>query len=43
MTQKNLDQLISIVREGGFSNADGFHVRDAFKQFFMNEGAVSFQ
>lgn len=38
-----INNMISIVREGGFSNADGFHVRDAFKQFFMNERAVSFQ
>lgn len=35
--------MIPIVREGGFSNADGFKVRDTFKEFFMNEGAVSFQ
>ncbi|KAF0764503.1 protein ANTAGONIST OF LIKE HETEROCHROMATIN PROTEIN 1-like [Aphis craccivora] len=39
---RTINNMISIVREGGF-NADGFHVRDAFKQFFMNEGAVSFQ
>lgn len=38
-----INNMTSIVREGGFLNADGFLVRDTFKQFFMNEGAVSFQ
>lgn len=32
-----------ISRSGGFSNAEGFDVREAFKLFFNNEGAVSWQ
>lgn len=35
------NNMIPIAREGGFINADGFVVRDSFKDFFNNEGAVS--
>lgn len=37
------NNMIRITRGGGFANADGFAVRDAFKDFFNNEGAVSWQ
>lgn len=34
--------MMPIVREGGFFNAEGFHVRDTLKHYFINEGTVSF-
>ncbi|XP_022165416.1 uncharacterized protein LOC111030301, partial [Myzus persicae] len=37
------DNIISFSRSGGFSNAEGFGVRETFKSFFNNEGAVSWQ
>lgn len=38
-----IDNIISFSRSGGFSNAEGFSVRETFKSFFNNEGAVSWQ
>lgn len=36
------DNIISFSRSGGFSNVDGlFDVRETFKSFFNNGGAVS--
>lgn len=35
------NNIISFSRFGGFSNAEGFGVRETFKSFFNNEGAVS--
>lgn len=37
------NNMIQIARGGGFANADGFAVRDAYKDFFNHEGAVSWQ
>lgn len=37
------NNIISFSRSGGFSNAEGFGVRDTFKSFFNNEGVVSWQ
>lgn len=37
------NNIIPIARGGGFANAEGFDVREAFKEFFCNEGAVSWQ
>lgn len=37
------DNIISFSRSGGFSNAEGFGVRETFKSFFNNEGAVLWQ
>lgn len=41
MVLKN--NIIPITRDGGFLNAEGFSVRDSFKDFFNNEGSVSWQ
>lgn len=35
------NNIIPITRGGGFANAEGLDVREAFKEFFCNEGAVS--
>lgn len=32
-----------LINEGGFANAEGFTVRDSFKEYFNNEGAVPWQ
>ncbi|KAL4082834.1 hypothetical protein QTP88_029490 [Uroleucon formosanum] len=37
------NNIIPIARGGGFANAEGFDVREVFKEFFCNEGAVSWQ
>lgn len=38
-----INNIIPIARGGGFANAEGFDVREAYKDFFNNEGAVSWQ
>jgi len=38
-----INNIIPIGRRGGFANAEGFDVREAYKDFFNNEGAVSWQ
>lgn len=35
-----INNKISISRRGGFSSIEGFEVRDLYKEFFNNEGAV---
>lgn len=35
--------IIPIARGGGFGNAEGFSIRDIYKDFFNNEGTVSWQ
>jgi len=37
------NNMIQIARGGGFTNAEGFAVRDSYKDFFNHEGAVSWQ
>lgn len=37
------DNLIPLRRVGGFANADGFAIRDAFASYFKNEGSVTWQ
>jgi len=37
------NNMIQIARGGGFANADGFAVRDAYKDLFNHEGAISCQ
>jgi len=38
-----VNNIFSIARAGGYANSEGFMVRDQFKEFFNNEGAVSWQ
>jgi len=38
-----INNMISIYRRGGFSSIEGFEVRDLYKEFFNNEGAISWQ
>ncbi|KAL4111794.1 hypothetical protein QTP88_015681 [Uroleucon formosanum] len=38
-----INNIIPIARGGDFANAEGFDVREAYKDFFNNEGAVSWQ
>lgn len=42
-TTPGINNLIPIKRGGGFTNEEGFLVRDTFKDFFNNEGSVSWQ
>lgn len=35
--------LAEIRRTGGFANQEGFHIREAFTNFFSEEGAVDWQ
>ncbi|XP_050063324.1 uncharacterized protein LOC126552659 [Aphis gossypii] len=42
-TTFQINNLLPITRGGGFTNAEGFLVRDYFKDFFNNEGSVSWQ
>lgn len=35
--------MIPVSRRGEFSSIEGFEVRDLYKKFFNNEGAVSWQ
>jgi len=35
-----IDNLMPLSRRGGFSNIEGFEVRNLFKEFFNNERAV---
>lgn len=42
-TTFQINNLLPITRGGGFTNAEGFLVRDSFKDFFNNEGSVSWQ
>lgn len=37
------NNMLSMTRGGGFYNIEGFEVRDRFKNFFNNEGTVSWQ
>lgn len=37
------DSMLPMARTGGFSNIDGFEVRDRFKNFFNNEGSITWQ
>lgn len=39
----NVNTFQNIVRTGGFQNSDGFHIRDDFSHFFIQEGAVDWQ
>lgn len=38
-----INNMISISRRGCFSSIEGFEVRDLYKEFFNNEGAVCWQ
>lgn len=38
-----LKNLIPLARRGGFANADGFLVRDNFKEYFVSEGQIAWQ
>lgn len=38
--QRNMQPL---ARHGGYGNAEGFEVRDAFKEFFCREGTFNWQ
>jgi len=38
-----IDNMIPLTRRGGFSNIEGFEVREVFKTFFNNEGALPWQ
>lgn len=35
--------MVPLIRGGGFANAEGFAVRDKFKDFFMTEGRIPWQ
>lgn len=39
----NNTHFTPLINEGGFANVDGFTVRDSFKEYFSNEGAVPWQ
>lgn len=46
--QINLDvqltnNLIPFARRGGYANAEGFTVRDSFKEYFVSEGQIAWQ
>ncbi|KAF0711361.1 protein ANTAGONIST OF LIKE HETEROCHROMATIN PROTEIN 1-like [Aphis craccivora] len=38
-----VNNIFPIPRAGGYANSEGFMVRDQFKEFFNNEGTVSWQ
>lgn len=38
-----IDNMIPLTRRGGYSNIEGFEVREVFKTFFNNEGALPWQ
>lgn len=42
-TTLQTNNLIPMTRGSGFTSAEGFLVRDSFKDFFNNEGSVSWQ
>jgi len=37
------ENMVPFLNESGFTNAEGIIVRDAFKAYFSNEGAVPWQ
>lgn len=38
-----INNMMPLSRRGGFSNMEGFEVREVFKTFFNDEGALSWQ
>jgi len=41
--EQSINNMGHLTSSGGFANADGFDVREQFKNFFIQEGAVSWQ
>lgn len=38
-----VDNMLSLSRGGGFSNIEGFEVRELFKTYFNREGSIPWQ